>query len=65
MTLLKELEYDEIDFQKYGSQQLATVVFDRDEDGEQSQITILKDGKINQFNGSNKYIQINKQTILL
>lgn len=55
MTLLKELEYEEISFEANSSQQFATVVFDRKEDDEKSFITIIKDGRINQFEGSNKY----------
>ena len=53
--LLKELEYDGIDFEVHSSQQFATVVFDRSEDDEKAFITIIKDRKINQFEGNNKY----------
>ncbi len=55
MSLLKTLTYDEIDFECYGSQQFATVSFDRNEDGEKTLITIIKDGKIKQIDGDNKY----------
>lgn len=55
MALLKELEYGNIDFEIYSSQQFATVVFDRAEDEEKALITIIKDGKINQFEGDNQY----------
>lgn len=55
MALIKELEYGEIDFEEYSSQQFATVVFDRVEDQEEVLITIIKDGKINQFEGNNQY----------
>ena len=55
MSKLKELSYDEIDFEVHSSQQNATVLFDRSEDKETSLITVIKDGKINQFEGNNKY----------
>jgi hypothetical protein len=55
MTLLKELEYDEVAFEVNSSQQFATVIFDRGEDEEEVIITIIRDGKINQFAGSNQY----------
>ena len=55
MSLLKELNYEEIDFQEYQSQQFATVLFDRPEDAEDTLITVIRDGKINQFDGDNKY----------
>ena len=54
-TLLKEIGNDDLKFDTSLSQQFATVVFDRGEDDETSLITIVKDGKINQFNGHNKY----------
>ena len=49
MSKIKELNYDEIDFQEYSSQQFATVLFDRSEDETEILITIIKDGKINQI----------------
>ena len=52
---LKELEYSDIDFEVSSSQQFATVVFERGEDEEKVLITIIKNGKINQFEGNNKY----------
>jgi hypothetical protein len=55
MALLKELKYEEIDFEVYSSQQFATVVFDRGEDEEKVLITIIKNGKINQLEGNNQY----------
>lgn len=55
MTLLKKLEYEEVDFEVYSSQQFATVVFDRKEDQENVLVTVIKDGKINQFDGNNTY----------
>lgn len=55
MSLLKKLDYQDIDFEGNSSQQFATVVFDRGEDSETSSITIIKDGKITQFDGTNKY----------
>jgi len=55
MTKLKELDYDDLDFEVNSSQQFATVVFERNEDSETHLITIIKDGKINQFDGNNKY----------
>lgn len=55
MSLLKELEYEDIDFEEYSSQQFATVVFDRSEDEDLALITVIKDRKINQFEGSNQY----------
>ncbi len=55
MTILKKLDYEDIDFEESASQQFATVLFDRSEDQEETQITIIKDGKINQFTGDNEY----------
>ena len=55
MSLLKELNFDEIDFEVNSSQQFATVLFDRGEDSETTLITIFKDGKIRQFDGDNRY----------
>lgn len=55
MTQLKEIEYDNIPFEVNSSQQFATVIFDRGEDDETCSITVLKDGKINQFEGYNEY----------
>ena len=55
MTLLKSVDYSEIDFEVYSSQQFATVVFDRDEDDSTALITIIKDRKIIQFEGHNRY----------
>jgi len=54
-SLLKKIEFEEIEFDVHSSQQFATVSFDREEDGEKSLITVLKDGRINQFEGDNKY----------
>ncbi|WP_278414019.1 hypothetical protein [Stutzerimonas kunmingensis] len=55
MPVLKELELDGINFSVESSQQFATVVFDRAEDDDECSITILSDGKINQFTGDNRY----------
>jgi len=55
MTILKVLDYDDLDFDTNSSQQFATVIFERDEDSEASLITIIRDGKINQFEGNNEY----------
>ena len=55
MTMLKELKFDEINFEVHSSQQFATVIFDRSEDSETTLITVFKDGKIKQFDGDNKY----------
>jgi len=55
MTLLKELEFNEIDFEVHSSQQFATVLFDRPEDSKTTLITVFKDGKIKQFDGDNRY----------
>jgi len=55
MTKLKELNYENIDFEENSSQQFATVLFDRGEDQEEAKITIIKNGKINKFTGDNKY----------
>ncbi len=54
-TLIKELEFSEIDFEINSSQQFATVLFDRDEDSEKTLITIIKDKKIKQIDGDNIY----------
>lgn len=55
-SVIAELEYEHlIDFQAYGSQQFATVNFDRNEDSETCLITIFKDGKIIQKDGNNKF----------
>lgn len=55
MAILKQIEYEEIDFEVNSSQQFATVVFDRAEDEEEALITVIKGGMINQFKGSNEY----------
>lgn len=55
MSKLKELNFDEIDFEVNSSQQFATVIFDRGEDSEMTDITVIKDGKINQFKGDNRF----------
>jgi Cdc6-like AAA superfamily ATPase len=55
MTILKLLNYEEIDFEEYSSQQFATVLFDRSEDAAETLITTIKEGKINQFDGDNRY----------
>lgn len=55
MNKLKELKFEEIDFEVNSSQQFATVLFDRSEDSETTLITIFKDGKIKQIDGDNKY----------
>lgn len=55
MSKLIELNYEEISFEECSSQQFATVLFDRAEDSEKTFITVIKDGKINQFDGDNKY----------
>jgi hypothetical protein len=55
MSLLQELEFEELDFEIYSSQQFATVLFDRNEDDEKTLITIIKDGVIKQVDGNNKY----------
>ncbi|CAM3663451.1 hypothetical protein GCM10016272_27230 [Psychrobacter glaciei] len=55
MTLLKKLDYEDVNFEVYSSQQFATVVFDRGEDEESVLITVIENGKINQFEGNNRY----------
>jgi hypothetical protein len=55
MAKLKEIEYEGLDFEVNASQQFATVVFERNEDAEQALITVIRNGKINQFEGNNKY----------
>lgn len=55
MSKLKELNFDEIDFEVNSSQQFATVIFDRGEDAEMTDITVIKDGKIHQFKGDNRF----------
>jgi len=55
MSKVKELKFDDIGFEVDSSQQFATVLFDRDDDQEEALITVIKGGKINQFNGDNKY----------
>lgn len=54
-SLLKTLEFEEIDFEVQSSQQFATVLFDRNEDDSKTLITIIKDGKIKQIDGDNSY----------
>jgi hypothetical protein len=54
-TLLKSFSLDGLDFNNYSSQQFATVLFDRNEDSEDVIITVVKDGKIHQFDGDNRY----------
>lgn len=41
MNLLKELHYDEIDFEVNSSQQFATVLFERVEDRDETLITVM------------------------
>ncbi len=55
MSVLKEFDFSDIDFEVSSSQQFATVIFERKEDGEKTLITVFKQGKINQFEGDNKY----------
>lgn len=50
-TLIEKIENNDMS----GTQLFATVLFDRDEDSETSLITVMKDGKIKQFDGNNKY----------
>jgi len=54
-SLMKELDYSDLGFAEYSSQQFATVIFDRSEDAKSVSITVLRDGKINQFTGDNRY----------
>ena len=54
-TLLGEFEINGIDFESNSSQQFATVLFDRTEDSDIASITIIRNGKINQFDGNNDY----------
>ena len=54
-TLLLDIPLENLDFNIAGSQQFATVIFDRCEDNVDSLITVIEDGKINQYNGDNKY----------
>ena len=54
-TLLTRIDYEEIDFEVYESQQFATVLFDREEDADTTLITVIKDKKVKQFEGDNKY----------
>jgi len=49
------IEYCDLDFEFCGSQQFATVIFDREEDDEKCRITIVRDGTVRQFTGDNKY----------
>lgn len=55
MNLLKEFEFEEIDFEIHSSQQFATVLFHRSEDDKKTLITIIKDGVIKLIDGNNKY----------
>lgn len=52
---LTQLSFDDIDFDVYNSQQFATVIFDRIEDSPETDITVVKDGKIHQFKGDNRF----------
>lgn len=59
---MKDIEYldqiiknEGLPFDIYESQQYATVVFDREEDSEKTNISILKDGNVEQFMGNNEY----------
>lgn len=54
-TKIKELEFDDIDFEVNSSQQFATVIFERSEDSLVCAITIIQDGKIKQFDGNNTF----------
>jgi len=55
MSKLKELKFDEIGFEVNSSQQFATVIFDRGEDSEKTEITVIRDGKVHQFEGDNRF----------
>ena len=55
MFLKQILNIDDIDFNLYASQQFATVSFDRKEDADIVNITVLKDGKVSTFKGNNQY----------
>ncbi|WP_313037098.1 hypothetical protein [Stutzerimonas nitrititolerans] len=55
MNKLKELDFSDVGFSVESSQQFATVIFDRAEDSESCAITIVANGKINQFVGNNRY----------
>lgn len=54
-SLLKRVPLDDLGFEICSSQQIATVLFDRQENSETASITVLRDGKITQFDGHNKY----------
>ncbi|MGB6328907.1 MAG: hypothetical protein WBF48_08255 [Halarcobacter sp.] len=43
-TLLKEINYEDIDFLYYASQQFATILFDRVEYDTKTFIPVIKDG---------------------
>lgn len=59
---------DNFDSFEFGSSQtLGTVIFDRDEDSEECQITVIKRGKIiqftsNEYNGVNQYNPSDRRT---
>jgi hypothetical protein len=60
MTIRKDLvsgdvDFDDVDIEIFPSQQFATVVFHRSEDEEQALITVIHNGLVSQFKGSNKY----------
>jgi len=46
---------DIVDFNIYASQQFATVLFDREQDSSDVLITVIKDGKVKQFQGNDNY----------
>ncbi len=52
-------DYSDVEFESifdfHNSQQFATVIFDRKEDNDQSTITVIQNGEINQFIGNNTY----------
>ena len=54
-TLLKVISNDKLEFDINSSKLFATVVYERDEDKKVVLIITIKDGKVKQFNGNNKY----------
>lgn len=62
MSVLKEFQYSEIDFEVYSSKQFATVVFDRIEDSHISTITVIQYGKVSQYEDCNRYNPSDRRT---
>jgi len=55
MKILKDMDYDDVGFEIHSSRQFVTVVFHCSEDGEQTLINAIHNGRVNQFIGGHKH----------